>query len=104
MNAQDQPKIVWLTKVLMTIWYITLTQTHPRNGFCKCYFWLRNQGKHINQKRRHRIYMQAELSLRIKFRKRKITRIQEPLEIPESFTYNWNMDLITPNDFVRFYE
>lgn len=74
---------------------IALTQTHPRDGFWKCYFRFKNQGEKVNHKRLHRIYKQAGLSLRRKTKKRKITRIKEPLEIPENFTHSWSMDFMS---------
>jgi len=74
---------------------IALTQTHPRDGFWKCYFRFKNQGEKVNHKRLHRIYKQAGLPLRRKTKKRKITRIKEPLEIPENFTHSWSMDFMS---------
>lgn len=74
---------------------IGLSETHPREGFWKCYFRLRNQGEKVNHKKLHRIYKQCGLSLRRKFKKRKITRIKEPLEIPERFTQSWSMDFMS---------
>lgn len=73
---------------------LSLTESYPRDGFWKCYHRLRNQGEKVNHKRLHRIYKQAGLSLRRKSRKRKITRVKEPLTIPESFTHSWSMDFM----------
>ncbi|NAW51611.1 DDE-type integrase/transposase/recombinase [Elizabethkingia argentiflava] len=49
----------------------------------------------MNDKKLHRIYKQAGLSLRKKSKKRKITRIKEPLKIPKSFAQSWSMDFMS---------
>lgn len=72
-----------------------LSQQHPREGFWKSYFRLRNQGEKVNHKRLHRIYKKAGLSLRRKAKKRKIERVKQPLIIPESFTKSWSMDFMS---------
>ena len=74
---------------------ISLSESHPREGFWKCCFRMRNRGEKVNHKRLYRIYKQAGLSLRRKSKKRKISRIKEPLEIPESFTHSWSMDFMS---------
>jgi putative transposase len=58
---------------------ISLSESHSREGFWKCYFRMRNRGEKVNHKRLYRIYKQAGLSLRRKSKKRKISRIKEPL-------------------------
>ena len=73
---------------------LSLTESHPRDGFWKCYHRLRNQGEKVNHKRLHRIYKLAGLSLRRKSKKRKITRVKEPLSIPQGFTQSWSMDFM----------
>jgi len=74
---------------------IFLSPSHPGEGFWKYYNRLRNQGEKVNHKKLHRIYKQAGLSLRRKSKKRKIIRIKEPLEIPESFTQSWSIDFMS---------
>jgi len=72
-----------------------LSEQHPKEGFWKSYFRLRNQGEAVNHKRLHRIYKQAGLPMRRKGKKRKIERIKQPLIIPESFTKGWSMDFMS---------
>lgn len=72
-----------------------LSQQHPREGFWKSYFRLRNQGEKVNHKHLHRIYKKAGLSLRRKAKKRKIEWVKQPLIIPESFTKSWSMDFMS---------
>ncbi|MEC5396104.1 IS3 family transposase, partial [Bergeyella sp. RCAD1439] len=74
---------------------IALSEKHPRGGFWKCYFRLRNQGQKVNHKRLHRIYKNAGLSLRRKSKKRKISRIKEPLDIPVAFNHSWSIDFMS---------
>lgn len=73
---------------------LSLTESHPRDGFWKCYHRLGNQGEKVNHKRLHRIYKLAGLSLRRKSKKRKISRVKEPLSIPQGFTQSWSMDFM----------
>lgn len=74
---------------------IDLSEAHPREGFWKSYFRLRNQGEKVNHKRLHRIYKKAGLSLRRKGKKRKIERVKAPLLIPDKFTKSWSMDFMS---------
>jgi putative transposase len=43
-----------------------LATEHPREGFWKCHFRIRNSGEVINHKRLHRLYQQLNLPLRRK--------------------------------------
>jgi putative transposase len=72
-----------------------LSEQHPREGFWKSYFRLRNQGEKVNHKRLHRIYKKAGLPLRRKRKKRKIERVKQPIIIPENFTKSWSMDFMS---------
>jgi transposase InsO family protein len=47
-----------------------LASDHPREGFWKSYYRLRNKGEQVNHKRLHRIYKQMGLPLRRKVKKR----------------------------------
>lgn len=72
-----------------------LSENHPREGFWKSYFRLRNQGEKVNHKRLHRIYKQAGLAIRRKGKKRKIQRVKVPLVIPNEFGKSWSMDFMS---------
>ncbi|MCG7280505.1 hypothetical protein MHJ94_04260 [Chryseobacterium taklimakanense] len=72
-----------------------LTQSHPREGFWKYYYRLRNRGEKINHKRLHRIYKEMKLPLRRKVKKRLPARVKSPLEVPETFTQTWSIDFMS---------
>ncbi|AZI19819.1 transposase [Chryseobacterium taklimakanense] len=72
-----------------------LTQSHPREGFWKYYYRLRNRGEKINHKRLHRIYKEMKLPLRRKVKKRLAARVKTPLEVPETFTHTWSIDFMS---------
>ncbi|MEZ5046783.1 MAG: hypothetical protein R2831_07300 [Chitinophagaceae bacterium] len=66
---------------------LELSSAHPREGFWKYYFRLRNQGDTTNHKRMHRVYKQMGLSLRRKAKKRLPQRIKESLETLIFYAY-----------------
>ena len=64
-----------------------LAVEHPREGFWKCHYRIRNSGEVINHKRLHRVYQQLHLPLRRKHKKRLPERVKEPLAVPSHFTH-----------------
>lgn len=71
-----------------------LAAEHPREGFWKGYYRLRNAGDKINHKRLHRVYKQIGLPLRRKVKKRLPQRVKEPLTTPPHFTHTWSIDFV----------
>lgn len=72
-----------------------LAVDHPREGFWKCHYRIRNSGEIINHKRLHRVYKMLGLPMRRKHKKRLPARTKEPLEVPTSFTHTWSMDFMS---------
>ncbi len=72
-----------------------LSKEHPREGFWKCYYRLRNNGCAINHKRLHRVYKTMGLPLRRKVKKRLPARVKVPLTIPAGFTQSWSIDFMS---------
>lgn len=68
---------------------------HPREGFWKCYYRLRNAGEKINHKRLHRVYKALQLPLRRKVKKRLPTRVKEPLAQPAMMNQTWSIDFMS---------
>lgn len=74
---------------------MNLSTEHPREGFWKSYYRIRNKGEKVNHKRLHRVYKQMGLPLRRKVKKRLPQRIKQPLEIPKQFTHSWSIDFMS---------
>lgn len=72
-----------------------LAALHPREGFWKSHYRIRNSGLIINHKRVHRVYKQMGLPLRRKCKKRITGRVKESLAIPAHFTHTWSIDFVS---------
>ncbi len=77
-------------------WLLRLTAIHKPWGFGLCFLYLRNvKGYGWNHKRVYRIYIELELNLRIK-PKRRIKRDKpEALSVPEAVNQVWSMDFMS---------
>ena len=71
-----------------------LAVDHPREGFWKSYYRLRNSGQKVNHKRLHRVYKQMGLPLRRKVKKRLPARVKETIAVPAHFTHTWSIDFM----------
>jgi putative transposase len=70
-------------------------QEHPREGFWKAYFRIRNSGVVINHKRVHRVYKRLGLALRRKVKKRLPARRKETLVQPTIMHDTWSIDFMS---------
>lgn len=77
-------------------WLLRLTATHKRWGFGLCFSYLRNVKNFTwNHKRVYRIYLDLELNLRIK-PKRRIKRDKpDALKVPTHINQVWSMDFMS---------
>lgn len=73
----------------------SLSEAHPREGFWKAYYRIRNQGEQVNHKRLHRVYKKLGLPLRRKAKKRLPARVKQALVVPENFTHTWSIDFMS---------
>lgn len=74
---------------------LKLSQDHPREGFWKSYYRIRNSGQKVNHKRLHRVYKELGLPMRRKSKKRLPARVKEAIVIPQSFTHTWSIDFMS---------
>ena len=72
-----------------------LTQAHRTWGFGLCFLYLRNvKGHPWNHKRVYRIYLELELNMRIKPRKRLTRERPQELAVPLEPNVMWSMDFM----------
>jgi len=76
-------------------WLLRLTYTHRTWGFGLCYLYLRNvKNLPYNHKRIYRIYLELELNLRIKPKRRLVRDKPEELSVPNQINVTWSMDFM----------
>lgn len=72
-----------------------LAMDHPRYGFRKMFFTLRNQGYDWNHKKVYRVYCSLGLNLKRRAKRRLPARIKEPLTVPSSANQVWSIDFMS---------
>lgn len=68
---------------------------HPREGFWKFYFRIRNAGVVVNHKRVHRVYKKLGMPLKRKVKKRLPARRKETLAQPPTMHHTWSIDFMS---------
>lgn len=74
---------------------LKLADNHPREGFWKAYYRLRNEGTVVNHKRLHRVYKELRLPLRRKTKKRLPARTKQKLCVPAELNDTWSIDFMS---------
>ena len=72
-----------------------LAQGYPTRGFDEYFNKIRREGYKWNRKRVLRVYRMMKLGLRRKHKKRIISRVKQPLEIPNALNQCWSMDFMS---------
>jgi putative transposase len=72
-----------------------LSESQPRWGFSKMFYWLRNRGYGWNHKRVYRVYCAMKLNLRIRRRRRLPKRFPDRLEPTKQPNECWSMDFMS---------
>ena len=72
-----------------------MAENYPTRGFDEYYNKIRREGFKWNRKRVLRVYRNMKLKLRRKHKKRIITRVKTPLEVPEMLNECWSMDFMS---------
>jgi len=80
---------------LIADWLLRLTHNQRNWGFGLCFLYLRNvKGFLWNHKRVYRIYLELELNMRIKPKKRLKRDKPEVLTVPSTINETWSMDFM----------
>jgi putative transposase len=72
---------------------VELAREKPRFGYRRLQALLRRRGEAVNHKRLHRVYREAELSLRRKRRKH-CQRVGQPLQTRTAANQEWGLDFV----------
>ena len=72
-----------------------LAESMPTRGFDEYYKRIRREGLKWNRKRVLRVYRNMKLSLRRKHKKRLVSRVKLPLEVPKDLNICWSMDFMS---------
>ena len=71
-----------------------LAARYPRYGYLMLHGLLKAQGHVVNKTHTYRLYTEAGLQLRT-WKRKKLTRPKQPLEIPTAANQRWSMDFVS---------
>ena len=71
-----------------------LAKTYVRYGYKRIHTLLLREGWRVNHKRVYRIYLEEELSLRTKKKKKRASHARVPLPMPSGMNERWTMDFV----------
>jgi putative transposase len=72
-----------------------MAEERRRFGYERLHVLLRREGHAVNRKRVERVYREEGLSLRTKWRKKRVSRIRVVLERPSRELQHWSMDFVS---------
>jgi putative transposase len=72
-----------------------LAAVRVRYGYRRLTILLRREGWAVNSKRVYRLYLQANLGVRTKHRRKRAAQVRVPLEAPVRVNERWSMDFMT---------
>ena len=76
-----------------------LAEQRRKFGAPRLHTLLRREGHLINHKRTERLYREEGLSLRLKKRKKRISRLRVVMDKPERINQHWSMDFVSDSLF-----
>jgi putative transposase len=73
----------------------TLTTKHASIGYWQCYFRLWNKGHLWNQKKIYRVYIDMNLNIRCRAKKRLPEMVKQTLSLPDAPNQVWSIDFMS---------
>lgn len=71
----------------------TLGEQYPRYGYLMLHAMLKNEGLVVNRKRTYRVYIELDMQVRTK-RRKKLIRPRIPMAVPSRVNERWSLDFV----------